>query len=147
MMVAHVPSERDVRTAIRVGNVAGGVLLVAGGAYYIVFGALYQGIYYSGSLIGCGSASGCGSSSFGATTVTLANYPIWNPPSFSGADYSATATCTITTGTYTPQNPASCLLPPVSTSTDYSRNYGGAVLIAVGTIAGVAVLALGKRET
>ncbi len=117
----------------------GAVLLTAGGVYEVVFGAVYQGTYITGIEFTCGP--GCFSSSSNDILVTFQNYPLWNPPSFGNVNYSSTSSCPIIEATYTPQSPPpSCIYPPAGMSTDYAKNYGGALLIVLGAILGVAVV-------
>lgn len=119
--------------------------MVAGGIYEVFYGAIYQGNYVKGVFSGCGQ--GCSSSNSSGITVTFVDYPVWNPPSFNGADYSSTATCMVTAATYTPQNPPpKCLYPPAFMATDYSKNYGGGFLIILGALAGVSMFVGSKRQ-
>jgi len=132
------------RTALKVGLAIGAVLLALGGLYAIFFGAVYQGTYIAGTEGACGQ--GCSYSTANETTVIFANYLFWNPPSFAGANYSVT-TCTITAATYTPQNPPpTCLYPPATMSTDYTKNYVGVFLIILSAITGVALVLSRERK-
>jgi len=133
------------RTEWKVILSVGAILLVAGGIYEVAYGAIYQGTYFIQNGFG---STGPGDASSGYTdrTVTFQNYPVWSPPSFDNVNYSSNS-CTITEATYTPQNPSpSCLFPPASMAADYTKNYGGAILIILGALAGVAVVVSRERK-
>jgi len=133
------------RAAWRISLSLGAILLIAAGLYYISYGAIYSGTYavQAGSAV-CGV--GCASTAYTDIPVTFTNYPIWNPPSWNHVDYSVT-NCSIVATTYTPQNPPpTCLFPPAGgLSPDYTRNYGGAFLLIIGSV--VALFALRGRES
>jgi hypothetical protein len=111
----------------------GAIVLLIGGVYFIAYGATYYGIYYVN-----GEGAPCiyeCSSLYTGVTAVFSGYPIWNPPSWKNVSYSATGCSPSTITTYTPQNPPPpCSFPPADWSADYSRNYGGAFLFALGVV-------------
>src|ERR1035438_6242733 len=122
------------RLMLRVCFALGGLVLIAVGLYYIAFGAVYNTEYVAGVQGICGA--GCADTTEQGVSVTYSMYPIWNPPSWNHANLAET--CDIVPATYTPQNPPpSCLFAPAFNSPDYSRNYGGIVLIGIGALAGI----------
>ncbi|HEY6282497.1 MAG TPA: hypothetical protein VIW22_01070 [Nitrososphaerales archaeon] len=133
------------KTGLRIGLAVGAVVLVAVGFYYVSYGAVYDGTYFlQGGFGGCGI--GCFSSSSTDATITLSNYPIWNPPAWNHVNYTAGLCNPTPNATYTPQNsPPSCLYPPADFSADYTRNYGGIILIGLGATA--ATVTIKAKET
>ena len=136
-------SEQPMRTGWRLALSIGGILLMIGGAYFVVFGATYYGVYYSNGK-GAPCLYNCSFPYTGITAV-FSGYPIWSPPTWNNVNYSALLCNPSAITTYTPQNPPpSCSYPPAGWSADYSRNYAGVVMIALGAVA--AVLAVRSRE-
>lgn len=122
----------------------GAVLLVIAGVYYASYGATYYGVYYSDGK-GAPCLYDCSAQYTGITAV-FSDYPIWSPPSWNHVNYSAPLCSPSTITTYTPQNPLpSCSYPPAGWSADYSRNYGGAFLIALAVLMVAVVVKSGER--
>lgn len=118
-----------------------GLALVVAGLYLAVFGAVYYTIYeVQGHFETC--VAGCTSSGYQSVPVTYSMYPIWSPPSWNHVDYSAT--CSMTSASYTPLDPPpSCLPPPAGNLPVYGRNYGGIALVVIGAILAAAAVKSG----
>lgn len=127
------------KNTYRVALIIAGALLAVGGLYYVIFGAVYDATYFSQSgFSNCGV--GCISDGFSSASVTFTMYPIWSPPSWNHVNYGATI-CGPTASSYTPQNPPpACLYPPAILSPDYSRNYGGVLLLVLAILMVVVVV-------
>ena len=131
------------RTALGIGA----VVLVAAGLYYASYGATYYASYYALGAEGGPCQYACTFPSVGGPTVVFSGYPIWSPPSWNLVNYSASS-CPVTAATYSPQNPPpSCLYPPAELSTDYSRNYGGVLLVVLGVLAMAVAVGSWRRES